>query len=54
MTAEDVLDLCRGTLARFKVPKHALFAEAEELPTTPTGKVQKFELARRAARLLGG
>jgi fatty-acyl-CoA synthase len=54
VTAEDVLDLCRGKLARFKVPKHALFAEAAELPTTPTGKVQKFELARRAARLLGG
>lgn len=54
VTGEDVDRLCREKLARFKVPKHVLFLEAAELPTTPTGKVQKFELARRAARLLAG
>jgi fatty-acyl-CoA synthase len=34
------------------VPKHVLFLTAEELPTTPTGKIRKFELVRRAAELL--
>lgn len=47
-----LLDLCREKLARFKVPKHILVTSAEDLPTTPTGKVQKFKLARRAADLL--
>jgi fatty-acyl-CoA synthase len=54
VSAEEVLERCRGELARFKVPKHVLFVGAAELPTTPTGKVQKFELARRAAQVLEG
>jgi fatty-acyl-CoA synthase len=52
ITAEDVLRLCREKLARFKVPKRALFLTAEQLPTTPTGKVQKFRLAQWARRQL--
>jgi fatty-acyl-CoA synthase len=52
VTAAEVDQLCRDKLARFKVPKHVLFLEAGELPTTPTGKVQKFELAKRAAARL--
>lgn len=47
--ADEVLALCREHLARFKVPKHVLFTEPGELPTTPTGKVQKFKLVQRAA-----
>ncbi|MBO4239374.1 class I adenylate-forming enzyme family protein [Pseudonocardia alni] len=50
---DAVLALCREKLARFKVPKHVLVTTAEDLPTTPTGKVQKFRLARRAAEVLG-
>jgi fatty-acyl-CoA synthase len=50
--AEELLGVCRAKLARFKVPKHVLLATAEELPTTPTGKVQKFRLATRAAERL--
>lgn len=49
---EDVLTACRAKLARFKVPKHVLLTTSDELPTTPTGKVQKFRLARRAAEVL--
>jgi fatty-acyl-CoA synthase len=52
VTADEVLALCKDKLARFKVPKHVFFCTAAELPTTPTGKVQKFELVRRATRLL--
>ncbi|NKQ54193.1 AMP-binding protein [Amycolatopsis sp. K13G38] len=48
----EILDLCAAKLARFKVPKRVLFLEPDELPTTPTGKVQKFRLAEIAARLL--
>ncbi|HEY1967581.1 MAG TPA: AMP-binding protein [Pseudonocardia sp.] len=52
VTAEQLLELCRSKLARFKVPKHVLFLAADELPTTPTGKVQKFALVRLAAERL--
>jgi fatty-acyl-CoA synthase len=43
----DVLDICRAKLAKFKVPKRVVFYRAEDLPTTPTGKVQKFRLAQQ-------
>lgn len=46
LTAEAVIDVCRQKLARFKVPKEVRFITAAELPTTPTGKVQKFRLVR--------
>jgi fatty-acyl-CoA synthase len=50
---EALLAVCRERLARFKVPKLMLTIDAEELPRTPTGKVQKFrliELAQAARR----
>ncbi len=40
-TEAEILDHCRGLLARFKVPKAALFTE---IPKTSTGKIQKFRL----------
>ncbi len=46
---EDVLSLCRSRLAKFKVPKRIVFCSADDLPKTPTGKVQKFKLAQRLA-----
>jgi fatty-acyl-CoA synthase len=49
---EALIASCREKLARFKVPKHVLVLSAEDLPTTPTGKVQKFRLAQRAAEQL--
>ncbi|MBB4663891.1 class I adenylate-forming enzyme family protein [Conexibacter arvalis] len=52
VTEEEVIALCKQRLARFKVPKHVLFASAEELPMTPTGKVQKFRLVTRAQERL--
>ncbi|MGW5113088.1 class I adenylate-forming enzyme family protein [Nocardia sp. NPDC004123] len=52
ISAEQVIDICKANLARFKVPKHVVFLTADELPTTPTGKVQKFRLVNYAkARL---
>jgi len=37
---------CRERLAGFKIPR-AIFRQAEPLPRTPTGKVQKFLLVER-------
>ena len=50
LTEQEVLDRCRARLARFKVPKRVEFLQAAELPTTPTGKVQKFRLVERFTR----
>jgi len=47
ITEDDVVAICRSNLARFKVPKRVVFYRAEDLPTTPTGKVQKFKLAQQ-------
>jgi fatty-acyl-CoA synthase len=46
ITEADVLSVCRAELARFKVPKRVVFGCADDLPTTPTGKVQKFRLVQ--------
>ncbi len=44
-TAEEIIAFCRDHLARFKVPRHVVFAP---LPKTSTGKIQKFVLRERA------
>jgi fatty-acyl-CoA synthase len=44
-TAEQIIAHCRQHLAGFKIPRHVLFCE---LPKTSTGKIQKFELRKRA------
>jgi acyl-CoA synthetase (AMP-forming)/AMP-acid ligase II len=41
-TADELIDHCRGQLARFKVPKEIIFLDA--LPRNPSGKVLKREL----------
>jgi fatty-acyl-CoA synthase len=50
LTENDVLAMCRESLAKFKVPKKVVFCDAEDLPRTPTGKVQKYKLAQQLAR----
>jgi fatty-acyl-CoA synthase len=49
---EELIDWCRPRLARFKVPVHVMYLEAGELPTTATGKVQKFRLIERAEAVM--
>jgi len=44
LTADDVIAHAKSNLARFKVPKRVVFLDADRLPTTATGKVQKFKL----------
>ncbi len=41
----ELIEFCRGMLARFKVPKKIVFGE---VPKTSTGKIQKFVLRDRA------
>jgi fatty-acyl-CoA synthase len=47
-TEEEYLDWCRQNLARFKIPKRIVFGP---VPTTATGKIQKFVLRERAKAL---
>jgi fatty-acyl-CoA synthase len=42
LTDQEVLAFCQGKLAKYKIPKRIVFAEA--LPRTATGKVLKKEL----------
>jgi len=44
-TAEEIIAHCRGSLARFKVPRVVVFGT---LPKTSTGKIQKFALRQQA------
>ena len=44
-TPDDIIAFCRDHLARYKCPRHVVFAE---LPKTSTGKIQKFVLRQRA------
>jgi fatty-acyl-CoA synthase len=47
-TEQDYLDWCRQNLARFKIPKRVVFGP---VPTTATGKIQKYVLRERAKAL---
>jgi len=41
----ELIEFCRGQLARFKAPRAVMFGE---LPKTSTGKIQKYVLRERA------
>jgi fatty-acyl-CoA synthase len=47
-SAAELIDFCRDNMAGFKRPKNILFCE---LPKTSTGKIQKFELRKRARKM---
>ena len=47
-TEEEYIKWCRDNLARFKVPKKVVFGD---LPTTATGKIQKYVLRDKAKAL---
>jgi len=44
-TAEELIEHCRTQIARFKCPRHVIFAD---LPKTSTGKIQKYKLREQA------
>jgi fatty-acyl-CoA synthase len=45
---QDYIDWCRQNLARFKIPRKVVFGP---VPTTATGKIQKYVLRERAKEL---
>ena len=47
-SADELIEWCRQHMARFKVPRHIVFAE---VPKTSTGKIQKFRLREMAKAL---
>jgi fatty-acyl-CoA synthase len=47
-TEAEYIEWCRQNLARFKIPKKVVFGP---LPTTATGKIQKYVLRERAKAL---
>jgi len=51
LSEQDVLAELRGQVASFKIPRHVLFVD--ELPMTPSGKVQKVKLRASALQTLG-
>ncbi len=47
---EDVIDFCRGKIARFKIPQYVFFVDS--YPMTGSGKIQKFKLGEIGLELL--
>ena len=47
ITAEELITHCKSLLAGYKVPRDIRF---EAIPKTSTGKIQKFELRKRASQ----
>ena len=47
-TEEEVIQFCKENMAGFKRPKNVIFGE---LPKTSTGKIQKFELRKKAKEI---
>ncbi len=45
VSAQELLEHCKALLASYKVPRDFRF---EDIPKTSTGKIQKFELRKRA------
>ena len=45
LAERELIEFCRGQLARFKAPRAVVFGE---LPKTSTGKIQKFVLREKA------
>jgi fatty-acyl-CoA synthase len=49
LTEEEIVDFCRGNIARFKIPKYIFFVN--EFPMTASGKIQKYKLSQMSVEL---
>jgi fatty-acyl-CoA synthase len=47
LTADDIITLCRGKIAGYKLPKAVHFLDAAEIPRSETGKIKRHELEKR-------
>ena len=52
LSEQDVVGLCRGQLASFKIPRRVHFVD--QFPMTGSGKIQKYLLREEAQRLGAG
>lgn len=48
LTAEDIRNFCKGSIAHFKIPKYIEFVK--DFPKTTSGKIQKFKLREQFVR----
>ena len=47
LTQEDVIGMCRGRIANYKLPKEVHFIEMDDLPRSTSGKIQRHILEER-------
>lgn len=52
LSADELMEMLRQRVARFKVPRHMFIVAEHDIPTTVSGRAQKFLLARRAAEMV--
>ena len=45
LTEGEIADYCKGNIASYKIPKYVRFAS--DWQSTPTGKIQRFNLSER-------
>ncbi|MEV7969774.1 class I adenylate-forming enzyme family protein [Sphaerisporangium sp. NPDC088356] len=53
VSEEDIREYCRGRLAGYKIPKRVVFVGTDDWVVTPTGKLDRGAMARRANSELG-
>lgn len=51
LSAADIIAFCQGQIAHYKIPRHVRIVS--EIPTTVTGKPQKFVMRDRMMEILG-
>ena len=47
LTADDVIDMCRDRIAKYKLPKEVHFLDVDDLPRSTSGKIQRHILEDR-------
>jgi fatty-acyl-CoA synthase len=52
LNGDELIRYCTERVARFKVPTRVFFADAEDLPVSASGKLQKFKLVEHTKELL--
>ena len=51
LTEESVREFCHGKIAHYKIPHYIRFVS--EMPTTATGKLQKFKMRKEMIKEMG-
>ncbi|HIA80504.1 MAG TPA: long-chain fatty acid--CoA ligase, partial [Rhodospirillales bacterium] len=51
LAKDEVIDMCRGRIANYKLPKEIHFIELDDLPRSTSGKIQRHILEDRLKSL---